>query len=275
MRGGTRRGTAHGGGARAAAAVASLAAALAVTLLLAAAGGPAGADVRPVPISSDVLGPGSEDPVAVAALQVLLRRLGWIVPLDGAWGPATQEAVEQFQAANGLDVTGVLDDSTRAALGSPEALGLAVWEFLDPPPTLAADPLTRIIAIADRTGFDWRAAGGTYVYGCPPSELSSCTLGAYVPATRTMYVSSGAFTTRVLLEYIVLHELAHLWQFTLCPPPLRTGSLAPFGLSGTDALQAGADCLATHWGARFRGYYRCPPEAVAVVGEVYDSTIAR
>lgn len=100
-----------------------------------------------------------------------------------------------------------------------------------------------------RTGFDWRGVGGTYVFGCPPSDLSGCTLGAYVPATRVMYVSRGAFSTGVLLEYIVFHEQAHLWQFTSCPPPLRAGCLAPFGLSGIEALQAGAECLAIHWGA--------------------------
>jgi hypothetical protein len=36
---------------------------------------------------------------------------------DGQWGPKTEEAVRNFQSANGLQVTGQLDSQTTAALG--------------------------------------------------------------------------------------------------------------------------------------------------------------
>ena len=136
------------------------------------------------------------------------------------------------------------------------------------------DPQQRIEAIADRTGFDWRATGGELVIGCAPSALQArCTMGAYVPSERRMYVSPRAFVTPALLEYVVLHELAHLWQFTASPPELRVGALAPFGYAGLQALEVGADCLAQHWGARFPGHYGCPVEALPVIGAVYASTV--
>ena len=37
--------------------------------------------------------------------------------VDGAWGAGTEQALRQFQQANGLPVTGTLDSRTAAALG--------------------------------------------------------------------------------------------------------------------------------------------------------------
>jgi len=150
--------------------------------------------------------------------------------------------------------------------------------LLTAPPAEAAprgaDPQQRIEAIADRTGFDWRAVGGEFVVGCAPSTVQArCTMGAYVTSERRMYVSPRAFATTALLEYVVLHELAHLWQFTASPPELRVGVLAPFGFSGVHALEVGADCLARHLGARFPGHYGCPEEALPVVGALYAATV--
>jgi peptidoglycan hydrolase-like protein with peptidoglycan-binding domain len=36
---------------------------------------------------------------------------------DGQWGPKTEDAVRNFQSANGLQLTGQLDSQTIAALG--------------------------------------------------------------------------------------------------------------------------------------------------------------
>ena len=38
-------------------------------------------------------------------------------PADGEWGPSTETALRQFQGANGLPSTGMLDARTRSALG--------------------------------------------------------------------------------------------------------------------------------------------------------------
>lgn len=142
-----------------------------------------------------------------------------------------------------------------------------------PAPSTVLSPQARIEAIADRTGFDWRAVGGDLVVGCAPSTVQArCTKGAYVITERRAYIAPAAFTTDALLEYVVLHELAHLWQFTAAPADLRAGVMAPFGLSGLQALEAGADCLAEHWGATFPSHYGCPAGAVTVVGELYTAT---
>ncbi len=58
----------------------------------------------------------------VAALQSDLLAAGYYTgPIDGLFGPATIEAVERLQAANGLPVTGLPDPATQAALNA--ALG--------------------------------------------------------------------------------------------------------------------------------------------------------
>jgi hypothetical protein len=38
-------------------------------------------------------------------------------PVDGQWGPSTESALKQFQTAQGLPSTGVLDTPTKNALG--------------------------------------------------------------------------------------------------------------------------------------------------------------
>ena len=143
-----------------------------------------------------------------------------------------------------------------------------------PRPTSAVERQQRVEAIADATGFDWRGAGGEFVVGCAPATVQArCTMGAYVTSERRMYVSARAFTTPALLEHVVLHELAHLWQFTTAPRELRAGVMAPFGLTGLQALESGADCLALHWGATYPGLYGCPAGAQQVVGELYAATV--
>src|SRR4051794_14891793 len=59
----------------------------------------------------------------VTYLQQLLEQAGYSPgTVDGDFGPATLQAVESFQAANGLDVDGVVGPATWAALtGSADA----------------------------------------------------------------------------------------------------------------------------------------------------------
>jgi putative peptidoglycan binding protein len=53
----------------------------------------------------------------VKLLQEALNQLGYSVgTADGTYGPATQQAVEKFQAANDLGVDGVVGEQTLAAL---------------------------------------------------------------------------------------------------------------------------------------------------------------
>lgn len=51
-------------------------------------------------------------------VQVELMRLGYYKgKIDGKMGPATKEALQAFQRAQGLTVTGVMDNATLAKLG--------------------------------------------------------------------------------------------------------------------------------------------------------------
>ena len=52
----------------------------------------------------------------VAEIQGQLASLGYDVAADGDFGPATAEAVKEFQAANGLEADGLVGASTYSAL---------------------------------------------------------------------------------------------------------------------------------------------------------------
>lgn len=69
---------------------------------------------------------------AVFILQDLLREAGYNIPVDGDFGPKTDEAVRDFQLKNGLVVDGIVGDKTWRALlnHSPEHVGEAVSRFL-------------------------------------------------------------------------------------------------------------------------------------------------
>lgn len=64
---------------------------------------------------------GSADPLSpevVRIVQARLRRLGhYRAGVDGVWGPGTQRALERFQQANSLQVTGQMNPATAQALG--------------------------------------------------------------------------------------------------------------------------------------------------------------
>jgi hypothetical protein len=53
----------------------------------------------------------------VAALQIALVNIGYVLPVDGRYGPLTESAVVDFQERNGLVVDGVAGRQTQAALG--------------------------------------------------------------------------------------------------------------------------------------------------------------
>jgi N-acetylmuramoyl-L-alanine amidase len=62
------------------------------------------------------LAPGSQGP-QVRALQRALRALGFYTgPIDGGYGPKTQQAVSAFQRSVGLTADGVLGPATLKRL---------------------------------------------------------------------------------------------------------------------------------------------------------------
>jgi peptidoglycan hydrolase-like protein with peptidoglycan-binding domain len=52
----------------------------------------------------------------VAILQESLNSEGAHLKVDGIWGPATERALRHYQRRNSLQVTGQLDQATRASL---------------------------------------------------------------------------------------------------------------------------------------------------------------
>jgi len=62
--------------------------------------------------------PSRYDPATVRNVQQALNDKGYDPgPIDGQWGPNTEDAVRRFQQASGLPQTGELEGSTLAGLG--------------------------------------------------------------------------------------------------------------------------------------------------------------
>jgi hypothetical protein len=68
---------------------------------------------------------GGLDPAAVRAYQALLTSLGFPAPATGRLDPTTVAALRSFQRAGRINVTGTIDDSTRALMLQPVAAPLA------------------------------------------------------------------------------------------------------------------------------------------------------
>jgi hypothetical protein len=77
--------------------------------------------------------------VQLQQAQEQLSRLGYDPGVaDGVYGPRTRQALEAFQDAQGLPVTGILDEVTRQALEKDTAISVATSS---PPVALPRSPL--------------------------------------------------------------------------------------------------------------------------------------
>jgi hypothetical protein len=121
----------------------------------------------------------------------------------------------------------------------------------------------QVEAIADSTGWNWRAAGVRFRMGYYPGDC--CHWGVYEAATSIIWVGPTAFADPNRLRYVVLHELAHGWQYRQNRFAEIISDYATWGF-GTigPALEAGADCLANVWGAAGSHYWRCTGDAKAL-----------
>ena len=109
---------------------------------------------------------------AVVAVQYALGRLGYLKgKADGSFGGMTQAAVEDFQQAQGLPVTGKVNNTTLAALDKAVS-GLD----LRPPAVKAADPLAylsdfrrlglpEIVIRSSSENFNWSSPEIRQAYG--------------------------------------------------------------------------------------------------------------
>jgi hypothetical protein len=120
--------------------------------------------------------------------------------------------------------------------------------------------LEQVESIADRSGWDWRTVHVHFRIGFYPADC--CHWGVYDPQDhKTIWIGPTAFDDAVRLRYVVLHELAHAWQWHSHRLKKLQADMAPWGYQDLDALEAGADCIATQWGVDPTSghYWTCPP----------------
>jgi hypothetical protein len=142
-----------------------------------------------------------------------------------------------------------------------------------PPPPDAAPPKPRtassgpeaqaqVEAIADESGWNWRAAGVRFAMGY---HRDCCHWGVYEAATSIIWVGPSAFGDMNRLRYVVLHELGHAWQYRQNKFREIIADYTRWGFDDiASALEAGADCLAVVWGALRGHYWNCTPDAKAL-----------
>ena len=101
----------------------------------------------------------------VMAVQQRLKQNGaYAGQTDGVWGPDSAAALEQFQRAHGLQVTGQLNQGTVATLGlNPADLLAAAPPGVPTPSASPAEPLSREAIRAVQSRFSpARLLSGTY-----------------------------------------------------------------------------------------------------------------
>ena len=92
-----------------------------------------------------------------------------------------------------------------------------------------------------------------------------CHWGVYEAAKSTIWVGPTAFADPNRLRYVVLHELAHAWQYRQNRFAEIIADYSAWGFTTIGpALEAGADCLAGVWGATGGHYWRCTADARAL-----------
>ena len=124
-------------------------------------------------------------------------------------------------------------------------------------------------AIADLSGWDWRGAGVRFNLGFYPADC--CHWGVYEAAKSVIWIGPTAFDDPARLRYVVLHELAHAWQYRQNRFPQFTTDYSPWGFTTlASALEAGADCLANVWGAAGGHYWNCTAAARAVAARRFS-----
>ena len=131
-----------------------------------------------------------------------------------------------------------------------------------PTPTTGPEARARVEAIADSSGWDWRAAGVRFNLGFHPTGRN---WGVYERDTRIIWIGPTAFADANRLRYVVLHELAHGWQYHQNRFADFITDYARWGFKTIGpALEASADCVAALWGATRGHYWNCPADARAL-----------
>jgi len=147
------------------------------------------------------------------------------------------------------------------------------------------DRISIIEGIADSIGYDWRSAGGVMHYGCPPGSRCYCSetschygsvFGAEGRKRVDVWIFQHAFVSESRLRYVVLHEIAHVWQVQMRGWEGRYGDFQRWLPRGVDPMEATADCLAKAWGAKppRYAYWDCQPAAEEYVRMLYEGSVS-
>lgn len=131
-----------------------------------------------------------------------------------------------------------------------------------PVPTGGPEARARVEAIADSSGWDWRAAGVRFNLSFHPTGRN---WGVYERDTGIIWIGPTAFADANRLRYVVLHELAHGWQYRQNRFADFITDFSRWGFETIGpALEASADCVAALWGATRGHYWTCPADARAL-----------
>ena len=160
-----------------------------------------------------------------------------------------------------------VETTTTTTVAPPPAPPVTAPPKADPPAPRSASSgpqaQAQVEAVADSTGWDWRAAGVRFRVDFHPGDC--CHWGVYEAATSIIWVGPTAFADPNRLRYVVLHELAHAWQYRQDRFAEIISDYSAWGFRTIGpALEAGADCLANVWGAAGSHYWRCSPDAKAL-----------
>lgn len=123
-------------------------------------------------------------------------------------------------------------------------------------------------SISRSTGFDWRAHEIAFRIGCPP-EADVCPAAAYLPDSNTILVAADQRPGGQLV-YVVMHELAHAWQFNVRGWPAAADDMSAWGRVGIDGAEAAADCLVAAWGWDDTHHWDCPDRAREHMSTLYQ-----
>ncbi|MGH9010843.1 MAG: hypothetical protein ACRDYF_13495 [Acidimicrobiia bacterium] len=130
------------------------------------------------------------------------------------------------------------------------------------PAATGPEARAQVEAIADSSGWNWRAAGVRFNLQFHPTGRN---WGVYEAATSIIWIGPTAFGDPNRLRYVVLHELAHAWQYRQNRFAQFIDDYATWGFKTIGpALEAGADCVARLWGAGRGHYWNCPADAQAL-----------
>jgi hypothetical protein len=223
---------------------------------------------------------GSARRIVIGAVTMAVAGVGLTAVNAHGSGAAVPSGVEQAVPVEALvpdpALVGSPEPSTTTTTVPPEPPTTTTTAAPAEPPTTAPPATTtttvaparveasagpsrqaQIEAIADGSGWNWRSAGVRLTVGFLPEDC--CHWGVYESKRRTVWIGPTAFDNPARLRYVVLHELAHAWQYGTGRFTELIADYQPWGRSTpAEALEAGGDCIATLWGATDHHYWQCP-----------------